>query len=70
MDVRRFPEFRIMVKAAEAAGWTVEMTAKNHWKWTPVDKCQPILVVSGTPTNGGRFVRELRSDLRRRGLKF
>jgi len=69
MDARRFPEFRDLVKVATAAGWTIEMTAKNHWRWVPSDKCQPILIVSGTPANEAKFVRNLRADLRRRGLK-
>jgi hypothetical protein len=68
MDARRFPEFRSLVTIAVKEGWTVEMTGKNHWRWVPKDPCQTILVVSGTPANGDRFVRNLKADLRRRGL--
>jgi len=61
-------DFRELVQVARDAGWTVEMTKGSHWRFVPRDKGQQILIVSGSPSNVNWCLRQLRRDLKVRGL--
>lgn len=49
---------------AEAQGFKVDRTKKNHWRFIPPDPTKPIVIGSGTP----RCHRGARHDLLR-GLR-
>jgi len=58
-------DFRPMVDAALAAGWTISTAASGHVKWkSPEGK----MVVTSCSSVNRRGVRNARSDLRRMGL--
>lgn len=58
---------RDIVKVALAAGWTYDVTRGGHPRLTPPDKSLSPVISGGTPSDH-RALRNLKSDLRRRGL--
>lgn len=57
---------RELVKAAQAAGWRVELTGGGHVRFLPPEG--PVVFGSQTPSSPAGW-RNLRSDLRRAGLE-
>lgn len=58
-------DFRPLVRAARAAGWTVDNTARGHLRLT--SPTGAVVVTGGTPSDY-RAPRHLRSRLRKEGL--
>lgn len=56
-----------VVRLAERNGWRVERTKKGHFKFVSPDKSQPIIHLSGTPSDPRTFICGM-SQLRRHGL--
>lgn len=65
---RRSSEIDPYIKAAEAEGWTVETSSGSHICFTPADRDQRKIFTGRTPSDV-RSLRNLRSQLRRAGLK-
>lgn len=59
--------FRTIVEAAQAQGWSVERTEKNHWRLRPSDKTKQIVIFSGSPGDI-RAIRNFISVMRRNGF--
>jgi hypothetical protein len=68
MQAEHMSDFREMVSAAVAQGWTVSKTKACHWKFRPPDKKYPPYYSEGSPGNPRRFIINLRVSLRKRGL--
>lgn len=62
-------DLRVIERTARKQGWIVELTRSGHIKFVPPDPGTPALVTAGTPSDR-RGLRNLRADLRRRGLQF
>lgn len=56
-----------VIAQARAQGWAVERTGKDHLRFVPTDKTQPIVHTAMTPGDR-RAVQNIRSNLRRAGL--
>lgn len=61
-------EFRGLLAAAQKAGWCLERSGSGHLRLVPPDGGKSIYCAM-TPGRGGRQRRNLRADLRRRGVK-
>jgi pimeloyl-ACP methyl ester carboxylesterase len=48
-------------------GWVVTMTNKGHYKFVSPDKSQPIIYLSGTPSDHATYICSM-AQLRRHGL--
>lgn len=59
--------FRQIVEAAQAQGWTANRTEKNHWRLTPPDRTKQIVIFSGSPGDN-RAIRNFIATMRRNGL--
>lgn len=70
MYARCLSEFREIVHLSTTQGWKVTGTSKGHWRFLSPDTDVPAHVVSGTPSNPRRFIQQLRSELRRKGLRI
>lgn len=62
------PEFQKLVNAALSQGWLVEQTKKNHWRFLPPDSKMTQVIAASTPSDS-RWIKNLRSHLRQRGLQ-
>jgi hypothetical protein len=58
---------KAVVELALRAGWRVEKTAKGHYKFISPDKSQPIIHLSGTPSDPRTYICGV-AQLRRHGL--
>lgn len=61
-----------MVEIFEAAisqGWRIEKTEGNHYKCIPADKTKRI-VYCGSTVYGSRVFKNIKSEMRRSGLKI
>ncbi len=67
MRATKDPLFQKFISVAEAHGWTVELTGKSHWCFTPADKTLAKVYTSGSPGDK-RAILNFRRDLRHRGL--
>ena len=56
-----------VVRLAEANGWRVSRTRKGHFKFMSPDKSQPIIHLSGTPSDTKTYICSM-AQLRRHGL--
>jgi hypothetical protein len=56
-----------VVLVAKENGWRVEMTERGHFKFISPDKSQPIIHLSGTPSDSKTYICGV-SQLRRHGL--
>ncbi len=61
-------EFQRLVDAAREQGWKVEKTEKNHWRFLPPDRKMSQVIAASTPSDH-RWLKNLRSHLRQRGLQ-
>lgn len=61
-------DFRKLLKAAEAQGFTVRRTTKNHWQVRNADG-EIVAVIAGTPSDH-RAWRNALGALRRAGLDW
>lgn len=61
-------DFRGIRQAAEAQGWAVEKTAKNHWKFIPPKEGASPCFFSGSPGDW-RALRNFVAALRRSGFR-
>jgi len=52
---------------AREKGWVVQMTARGHYQFISPDKSQPIIHLSGTPSDPKTLICGL-AQLRRHGL--
>jgi len=59
-------ECRELVKTLSNQGWSVEKTAKNHFRFIPPDKTKDIVIQSGTSSDHRSYTK-LVSYLRRSG---
>ncbi len=60
--------FRDIVEAAKQQGWRIEQTGKGHWKFVPPNRKVRMFFTGGTPSDN-RWIKKVRSDLRRLGLQ-
>lgn len=67
MKASRNSDFQTLKEAAIAQGWTVELTGKSHWCFTPPDPRVPKAFTGSTPSDK-RSLLNFRRDLRQRGL--
>jgi hypothetical protein len=65
----RNKELKKLMKKARDQGWTIVHSGGGHLKWKPKDKSQPIVVSGSTPSDH-RSISNLKSQLRRSGLKL
>jgi hypothetical protein len=56
-----------IVRLAKVNGWDVSLTAKGHYRFVSPDKSQPIIHLSGTPSDARSYLCGV-SQLRRHGL--
>jgi len=56
-----------IVRLAEQERWRVERTKKGHFKFISPDKSQPIVYLSGTPSDVRAYLSSV-AQLRRHGL--
>ena len=63
-------DFRQLVEAAKAEGYTVKITHGGHWKFTPPDLSKGVFFASCSPNRPERFIRNVRRDLRSRGVRI
>ena len=56
-----------VVKLAIEHGWTVDMTKRGHYAFRSPDKKQPVIHLSGTPSDHMTLMCSL-AQLRRHGL--
>lgn len=62
-------EIKDLIRIALDQGWRVEQLRSGHWRFLPADTNVRAVVTGGTPSDP-RAVKNLRSDLRRSGLKL
>lgn len=56
-----------VIKIAEENNWKVSRTKKGHFKFISPDKSQPIIHLSGTPSDAKTYICSI-AQLRRHGL--
>ena len=56
-----------VVKIAIENGWDVTMTSRGHYRFVSPDKTQPIIHLSGTPSDNKTYICGM-AQLRRHGL--
>ncbi len=56
-----------IVRLAKSNGWEVSLTAKGHYRFVSPDKSQPIIHLSGTPSDKKTYICGV-AQLRRHGL--
>jgi hypothetical protein len=56
-----------IVKIAIENGWDVSMTSRGHYRFVSPDKTQPIIHLSGTPSDNKTYICGI-AQLRRHGL--
>ncbi len=60
-------EYRPLVEAARAAGWTVTQTRNSHLRLVPPSKDGTPIVLAGSPSDH-RAILNARASLRRQGV--
>lgn len=61
-------ELEDLKREAIRQGWRI-VQGRRHLKWYPADQDMPFVVTSATPSDH-RAIRNIRSDLKRSGLKL
>ena len=56
-----------VVQLAKDNGWRVSRTKKGHFKFMSPDKSQPVIHLSGTPSDPKTYICSM-AQLRRHGL--
>jgi predicted RNA binding protein YcfA (HicA-like mRNA interferase family) len=56
-----------LARAADAAGWRVEVTKGQHVRWVPPDKDQPVIITALTSETQADYQR-VRKGLARAGV--
>lgn len=56
-----------VIKIAQENSWKVSRTKKGHFKFVSPDKSQPIIHLSGTPSDPKTYICSI-AQLRRHGL--
>lgn len=62
-------ELKELVRIALDQGWRVEQLRSGHWRFLPPDRKLSPVVSAGTPSDW-RGLKNLRADLKRRGLRL
>jgi hypothetical protein len=60
-------DMKAVIALALSLGWRVEKTAKGHFKFISPDKSQPVIHLSGTPSDHKTYICGV-AQLRRHGL--
>lgn len=61
-------ELKALIERARAAGWKVELSGGNHWRFTPPHGGRPYYM--GTTPSDPRGLLNFRAQLRRGGLQL
>jgi hypothetical protein len=66
LDLRRLPrDLRQLGRLARRAGWFIEATRSQHWRW--ISPAGAVVICSGSPSDTNNAVI-IRRQLRRLGL--
>jgi hypothetical protein len=60
-------EMKLIIKLAIQQGWEVSLSNKGHYKFVSPDKSQPVIYLSGTPSDHKTYICGV-AQLRRHGL--
>ncbi len=67
MRVQTMNDIQFLIAQARQQGFTVERRGSGHWLFRPPNRTDPLVVVSGSPSDH-RAVANMRGQLRRAGL--
>ena len=60
-------QMKLIIVLAKQLGWEVSLTNKGHYKFVSPDKTQPVIHLSGTPSDPKTYICSV-AQLRRHGL--
>ena len=60
-------QMKLIITLAKQLGWEVSLTNKGHYKFVSPDKTQPVIHLSGTPSDPKTYICSV-AQLRRHGL--
>jgi hypothetical protein len=60
-------KMKAVIQLALLSGWRVEKTTRGHYKFISPDKSQPVIHLSGTPSDTKTYICSV-AQLRRHGL--